>query len=291
MKSLVLSFLFVFLSFQSVLAGEDTAIEFGQSYKIQSDVMGQEREINVWLPKGYGKKDKSYPVVYLIDGGVDQDFFHIAALHQLAELNWAHGTAIVVGIRTQQRMYELTGKPVDDRFNSFEPKPGGAQKFRDYIEQDVIPFVEGRFDVEKRRVVIGESLAGLFVVDSLLNQPGLFDDYVAVSPSLWWDDQRLGKLAEQSLTRADYGEKRVYLTMANEGGTMQAGLDLLLSALKSARNGPEWTYVDRSDVYDHSTIFHPAALDAFKWLFPIPPYVAEKTPWYLIEGGQPDADD
>lgn len=287
MKALIFSIIYVFLGFQTCLAADAEKIEFGQSFKIQSEVMGQEREVNVWLPKGYGKKDKRYPVVYLLDGGVDQDFFHIAALHQLAELNWAHGTAIVVGIRTQQRISELTSVPLDNRFNSFEPKPGGAQKFRTYLEQEVIPFIEGRFDVEKHRVIIGESLAGLFVVDSLLNQPDLFDDYIAISPSLWWDDRRLGILAEQLLARTDYEEKRVYLTIADEGGTMQTGLNLVLDALGSAKSGPDWTYVDRSQTYDHSTIYHPAALDAFKWLFPIPPYVADKTPWYLIEGGQP----
>ena len=76
--------------------------------------------------------------------------------------------------------------------------------------------------------------------------------------------------------------------MGNEGGTMQAGLDTVLAALDGVPGAPEHRYVDRRDSESHSTIYHPAALDALRWLYSRPPYDYGETPWYLIEGGQPD---
>lgn len=294
MKAIRFLFSIVFLFSQSAWAETGKPIEFGLSFKIQSDVLSEEREINVWLPKGYGQpnsdgKLKRYPVLYLIDGGADQDFQHIAALSQLSELNAAHGSMIVVGIRSQERVHELTHAPQDPRYKELLPTSGGADMFRQYILQDVIPYIEKRYDVGDKRALIGESLGGLFVVDSFLKQPDLFDDYIAVSPSLWWDDKYLGRMSKTLLTKGDYSKKRIYLAMANEGGTMQGGLDLLMGALKEMKDAPLWTYVDRSAELTHATIFHPAALHAFKWLYPLPPYVLDETPWYLIEGGQPEA--
>lgn len=291
MKRIAFAIICVLLSFQASLAADASKIEFAQTFKIQSEVMGQEREINVWLPKGYGEEGKEFPILYVVDGGADQDFIHIAALHQLSELNGAHGTAIVVGVRTQNRTQELTRAAMDPRYIKLAPEAGEAEQFRRYIGEEVIPFVESRFQGGGRRALIGESLAGLFVADTFLVQPALFDDYISVSPSLWWDDKNVALSARESFAAADYSDKRIYLTMANEGGTMQGGLDILLDALKMDEDGAEWTYVDRSDTQTHATIFHPAALDAFKWLYPLPPYELETTPWYLIEGGQPDVEE
>lgn len=291
MKSFLASIVCVLLSFQTSFAADAAKIEFGQSFKTQSEVMGQEREVNVWLPKAYGEEGKTFPILYVIDGGADQDFIHIAALHQLSELNGAHGTAIVVGIRTQNRLSELTPAAMDPRYQKFAPDAGGAAVFRRYIAEEVIPFIEEKFKASGRRALIGESLAGLFITDTFLVQPELFDDYIPVSPSLWWDDKNVALSAETAFAAADYSDKRIYLTMANEGGTMQGGLDILLDALKADEDGAEWTYVNRSASQTHSTIFHPAALDAFKWLYPLPPFELEETPWYLIEGGQPETDE
>src|SRR3546814_16876285 len=78
---------------------------------------------------------------------------------------------------------------------------------------------------------MGESLAGLFVIDTLLRQADLFHDYVAVSPSLWWDDSRPMRTASQSLRSMPPG-RHLYLAIANEGGTMLDGVDLLRIALE-----------------------------------------------------------
>ncbi|WP_054439256.1 alpha/beta hydrolase [Novosphingobium sp. ST904] len=164
-------------------------IELGTRYELRSAVLGDTREVNVWLPTGYDKSADRYPVVYLLDGGLDQDFVHIAGLGSLASLSWTYGPMIVVGVQTKDRRAELTSRPTDPRYLSAFPESGGADRFRRFLRDEVIPFVEARFRSGDRRALMGESLAGLFVVDTLLNDPTLFGDYVAVSPSLWWDDR------------------------------------------------------------------------------------------------------
>lgn len=277
---------------QDTAAGGDsnsaTPIQFGTSHEIVSSVLGETRTVNVWLPPHHDTAETPYTVLYLIDGGVEQDFPHIAGLAQLGVISWQYEPLIVVGIETTERIHELTPAPADARYQTQFDTSGGADAFRAYIAQDVIPFIEATYRVGERRAVIGESLAGLFIVDTLLEQPDLFDDYISVSPSLWWDDQAVGEQATERLAAADHPDTRVYLTMGDEGGTMQAGLDKLLAALDAVEGAPEYRYVDRRETETHSTIYHGAALDALRWLYPHPPYDYGATPWYLIEGGQPD---
>lgn len=269
-------------------AGETAPVSFGTTHRIASDVLGETRTLNVWLPPHADEAEEAYTVLYLIDGGLEQDYPHIAGLAQLGVISWQYEPLIVVGIETGERIHELTPAPADPRYAAEFPTSGGAADFRAYIADEVIPFIEATYRVGDRRAVIGESLAGLFIVDTLLEQPDLFDDYIAVSPSLWWDDQAVADRAVDRLTASDHGDSRVYLTMGNEGGTMQAGLDTVLAALDGVPGAPEHRYVDRRDSESHSTIYHPAALDALRWLYSRPPYDYGETPWYLIEGGQPD---
>ncbi len=274
-----------------VVAGvQETPITAGVSFQLPSAILDETRTLNVWLPPQHDTAETPYTVLYLIDGGLEQDFPHIAGLAQLGVVSWQFQPLIVVGIETQTRIHELTPQPQDPRYVSAFDTAGGAAEFRRYIAEEVIPFIENRYRVGERRAIIGESLAGLFIVDTLLHQPDLFDDYIAVSPSLWWDDQAAAGTAAQSLARAERTNWRLYITMADEGGTMQAGLDRLLAALEAAPGAPELHHVDRSTSETHSTIFHPAALDALRRLYAYPPYDYGPAPWYLREGARPEDD-
>ena len=263
-------------------------IALGTSYQLHSAVLDDTRELNVWLPTGYEKSTDRYPVVYLLDGGLDQDFVHIAGLGNLASLSWTYGPMIVVGVQTKNRRAELTARPTDPRYLSAFPESGGADKFRRFLRQEVMPFVEARFRTGERRAVMGESLAGLFVVDTLLKDPTLFGDYVAISPSLWWDDRRpLADLARTARVK-DMTKARLYLAVGDEGGTMQDGIDRLRTFLEAQPLGRvTLRYDDFSKSASHATVYHHAAEDALRWLYPAPPYEGEGTPWFMIEGAQP----
>ncbi|NOX83207.1 MAG: alpha/beta hydrolase [Alphaproteobacteria bacterium] len=266
-------------------------IIIGQSFSLPSIIMGEAREINVWVPPSYEEGEKSYPVLYVIDGAADQDFHHISALGQLTTLNGDYDEMIVVGIGTRDRLRELTSKPKDPRYIRNPPDSGDGATFRKHVSDEVIPFIEVRYRTNDRRAVIGESLAGLWIAEVFFRAPDLFTDYISISPSLWWDDKALAKDADAILAQFPAGERRLYFTMANEGGTMQGGLDLIIAAIKKHQpKGLKWHYVDRRKSEVHSTIYHGAALDALRILFgrPAPDY--GETPWYLTEDGQPPTD-
>ena len=143
----------------------------GETFAFPSAIMGEAREINVWVPPSYAEGERRYPVLYLIDGARDQDFHHISGLAQVATINGAYREMIVVGIGTKVRITELTPTPTDPRFVRGFPTSGQAERFRNHIANEVIPFIEARYRTDEQRALIGESLAGLFVVDTYLKAP------------------------------------------------------------------------------------------------------------------------
>ncbi|HZF95473.1 MAG TPA: alpha/beta hydrolase-fold protein [Allosphingosinicella sp.] len=279
---------------QPAPAGEP--IVLGSSHALRSAALGEERRINVRLPSGYAtESERRYPVLYVLDGGVAQDFPHMAGLAQHGEISGTFDEFIVVGIETKNRIRELTTPNRDERYVTFyrangEPvefaNGGGAEGFRRHIAEEVIPWIEANHRTNGRRTLIGESLAALFVVDTLLRRADLFHDYVAISPSLWWNREELGRTAPRLLDAQNYEGRRLYLTMAGEGGTMQRGLDSLLAALRSPAAGAlRWVHVDRRNSEHHGSIYHVAALDSLRTLYPKPWRPGTPIPWLHI--GEP----
>lgn len=248
-----------------------TPIAIGTSYSFRSEVLDAERTINVWLPASYAENpERLYPVLYVIDGGAEQDFHHISGLAQHGAISRTFDEMIVVGIETESRLLELTSPASDPRYPDYMEPNGGAADFRRFIRDEVIPRIAASYRVSGEAALIGESLAGLFVVETLLRAPDLFASYIAISPSLWWDQASLVADAAALMRQEGHqtGNRRLYLTMANEGGTMQAGLETLLVALESqAPESLRWTYVARQDSEHHGSIYHVAALDALRVLY------------------------
>ena len=270
----------------------ETVAAFGTSYQLPSGVYQMDREINVYVPKipewGKGYFEEPMSVLYVVDGGLEQDFFHIAALSQLTLINAERQPMIVVGVRTHDRRPEISPEATDPRYQGKEFENwGGSKIFRRHLLEEVKPFIEARF-ATNRNVIIGESLAGLFIVETFLETPRAFDDYIAISPSLWWDDRRLSKQARSLLQKHEQSDRRLYLTMADEGGTMRIGLEELLTALSKYPEIAETKFVDRANTDSHASIYHHAARDALNWMFGIPATPYGPSPWYLVPGGNPE---
>lgn len=248
-----------------------TPVSIADGYRLTSAVMGQPREINVWLPPSYAEGQRRYPVVYLLDGGlVAQDFHHISGLAQLGSISGMMDDVIVVGVASGDRRNELTAPATDPEILAQIPTHGGSERFRRFLTEEVQPFIDGRYRTSGETAVIGESLAALFIVETFLVQPTLFDRYVAISPSLWWDREKLSKDAPALLAAHPQGDRTLLLTIANEGGQMQSGMNRLVRALRSsAPRGLVWDYQPRHDE-KHSTIYHGAAMDFLRRLYPAP---------------------
>ena len=167
-------------------------ITIGTTHSVASAPMGEARIVNVVLPAGYVKEPKKrYPVLYLIDGGLEQDLLHVAGAVHLGAV-WARSAeAIVVGIETKDRRKELSGPTQDAELLKRYPTAGSSASFRGFIRDEVKPLITTHYRTNGRDVVLGESLGGLFIVETFMADPTLFDAYAAIDPSLWWDREAL----------------------------------------------------------------------------------------------------
>ncbi|HEX8256246.1 MAG TPA: alpha/beta hydrolase-fold protein [Allosphingosinicella sp.] len=240
-------------------------LSIGDTHRIVSAPLGEARVVNVVLPAGYAKApDKHYPVLYLIDGGIEQDLLHVAGVLHLGAVWGRSGEAIVVGIETRDRRKELTGPTTDAELLKRYPTAGASAAFRAFIRDEVKPLIRASYRTSGRDAVIGESLAGLFILETYFDEPALFDAYAAIDPSLWWDGEKLSR-AEAAKIDAPQQGRPVYLAMAREQAEKPAAMKRVTGAIRDA--GSPWCLASRPDLL-HSTIYQQLTPQALQFLLP-----------------------
>lgn len=240
-------------------------LAIGETFRIHSAVLSEERRINVYAPPAYASStDLRLPVLYMPDGGIAEDFLHVAGLVQVLTGNGTMRPFLLVGIENTERRRDLTGPTENEKDRKIAPRVGGSAKFRAFIRDELIPAIEKRYRTTSERAIVGESLAGLFIVETLLTEPALFDTYIAFDPSLWWNDEKLVKQAAVD----PITPKRLYIATSSEGG-IAATRRLTKSLSRRGRTLRVWSHAMPEE--KHATIYHPAALRAFRLLFPPPP--------------------
>ncbi len=262
-----LIFLLSYQSLRSSLADDAEPLIIGQTFTIDSKVVGETRRINVYLPPSYQESaDLRLPVLYMPDGGIAEDFPHIAGLVQVSVGNATMRPYILVGIENTQRRRDLTGPTENNEDKKIAPRVGGSGSFRKFIRDELMPEVKRRYRTTGESAIVGESLAGLFVVETFLREPELFDVYIAVDPSLWWDDEKLIRQAEARSIDRPKREKTLYLASSGEKDVADACRRLSDAILKPAHSTLHLHH-EKMPEEKHSTIFHPAALKAFRAVF------------------------
>lgn len=241
-------------------------IVIGRSYTLQSAILGETRRMNVFLPATYGEGQARYPVLYLLDGGEQEDFLHIAGLAQISGAYGVTREFIVVGIESgpQRRRHMTFPSNLPEDVKAI-PANGGAEVFRRFVTEEVRAWVEGQFRVTGERVLMGESLAGLFVVETLLRQPDAFAAYIAVDPSLWWNGGSLARDRSQPGWKALSPRRRVFVAMSNQGPASDAAH--LTEGMSEAADYTYWPMPEQT----HASVYHPAATDALRAIFAPPP--------------------
>ena len=250
-----------------------TPIVIGESFTMPARAIGGEtRRINVWMPTRYdGTRDTArIPVLYMPDGGMQEDFLHVAGLLQVSIGNGTMRPFMLVGIENTQRRRDLTGPTRNAKDSTIAPRVGGSAAFRAFIRDELIPEVNRRYRTTGERAIVGESLAGLFVVETLLLEPAMFDTYVAFDPSLWWNDGRLvgesgARLRAAGPAGATTAARRtLWMATSSQGGpaVARALADTIVAAAPGVRAHHEPMPQEK-----HATIFHPAAVQAFRVVF------------------------
>ena len=234
----------------------------GETFTMTSKVLGENRRINVYLPGAYtASKDVRLPVLYMPDGGVAEDFVHVAGLVQVLTGNGGMRPFLLVGIENTQRRRDMTPPTESSADRKIAPQVGGSAAFRAFLGEELMPEIRRRYRTANGSAIVGESLAGLFVVETLLVSPGLFDIFIAFDPSLWWNDGKVAAGAAAQL-RSGAAGKVLYLASSSDGGLEDAVATLAAAAGKAGAR----VHHEHLAGETHATIYHPAALRAFRLL-------------------------
>ena len=234
------------------------------TFNIESTSVGETRVICVWTPSEYDDNEDSYPVLYMPDGGIKEDFPHMANTISKLIAEESIPPVILVGIENTERRRDLTGPSDVVSDGRIAPLSDGSSKFRQFIGNELCPEIDRRYRTTDQRSIVGESAAGLFVVETLLLQPDLFDSYIAMDPALYWNDKYLVRTATKHLSKFPNSTIRFWFA-GSDAGDIQPHTRELESILKDkSPDTLEWFYSDQPDE-KHNTIFRSTKEAALKW--------------------------
>ena len=256
---------------------KSTQIVIGEVDSLYSYVLGEQREIWVHLPDNMESGDR-YPVIYLL--GSTSNFYAVVGMLKLLT-RWNMPESILIGIIAGEnglRDQTPTNVPVDRGQNS--ESSGGASDFAKFINEELQPYINGKYPTEDMTTIVGHSIGGLFVVYAYVHHPGVFDNYLAIEPSLWWDQELLVSESAAVLSTGDYGNESLYVAVANSVGIdtvavrdhtseeteqLRANLNFHDVLVKNKnRLEYEWEYFGNDD---HSSLIVPALYNGFRQLF------------------------
>ena len=250
----------------------------GVVHQFPSSILGEKRTLNVYLPEGYREKDTTkYPVTYLLDGSADEDFIHVVGLYQFYAFPWIGRVqpTIVVGIANVDRRRDFTFPTEIESDRKAYPTTGHSDRFINFIEKELQPFINSKYRTTTSRTIIGQSLGGLLAAEILFKKPTLFNTYIIVSPSLWWNN---GSLLQQSSDLLAHVTQptSIYIGVGKEGLTptkiprvMIVDASLLAEKIEQTNNHQLKVYFDYLPAEDHATIMHQAIMNAFQMLYPL----------------------
>lgn len=209
----------------SLCAGAQTKKEFitGDIVTVNSKILNENRIVWVYKPDNIDSKENTKcPVIYVLDG---ENHFRsvVAMVEYLSEANIIP-QMIVVGILHPNRMKDLTPTIEDTIGDSAGKNSGGGEKLISFIKNELFTDIESKYPAAPYRILMGHSVGGLTVINTLVHHKELFNAYVSIDASLWWDKQKLLKESKTVLAADNYAGKKLFLAIANR---MEKGVDII----------------------------------------------------------------
>ena len=206
---------------------EQEKIVIGKTDSVQSKILGEQRKIWVHVPDRPDNSKDRYPVVYVLDG--DGHFSSLVGMIQQLSSGGNNNCPkmIVVAVHNTDRTRDLTPTHIDAdppfMDSSASKTSGGGEHFIAFMEKELMPYIESNYPTAPFKIFIGHSFGGLAVMQTFTHHTHLFDAYISIDPSMWWDQQKLLKQTEKALAEKKYEGKSFYLGVAN---TMEEGMEL-----------------------------------------------------------------
>lgn len=256
---IVRTFLFLLLAIPSIAA---STVTVGQSKRITSTVLGEERVYHVQLPESYRwAHNRRYPVLYVLDG--ETHFLHTASSVRFLAAQGEIPEMIVVALMSTVRIRDFT----QTDWSSHWIGGGGAENFKRFLSTELIPEIDRNYRTENFRVLSGHSAAGQFVLYCLTAEPSLFQGYIALSPSLDWDNNLPQRSLEKSFLSTPQLNSFLYVARSDDRGRALADYDRLVETLKSkSPRGFRW-HSQPFPNETHGSIPLLAQIDALRHLY------------------------
>lgn len=264
-KNIFSALLIIFLSFnvsaqiseQIELSKDNQLLGLGTQYILKSEILQEERPIIISLPLGYKNSDVNYPVLYLLDGL--GNIKHEIGTVELLTDSGIIPPMIIVGIESLDRSRDLTPSNAgEDVYGGVGkagiPQSGGAPKFLQFLEEELIPYVDKNYQTHPYRLLEGHSFGGLFCTYTLMEKPDIFDAFIIQAPALWWNKEEMTKKAKDFFKSNTNLDKSVYFGIGGgDGWGMQQELIRYVDVVK--QNTPknfQWKHEEVGDE-DHDT--------------------------------------
>ena len=264
---LLLIFTLQLIAQDNIIVHEKSDFSIGDSFKFNSIILSEERIINVYLPESYhqSKSKEKYPVVYLLDGSVDEDFIHISGLVQFGSFSWIQmiPETIVVGIANVDRKRDFTFHTEKKELKKEFPTTGKSETFIKFLESELKPLIYKSYRTNGINTLIGQSLGGLLATEILFKYPDMFDNYIIISPSLWWDGESLHNYQPKSYST----NKKIFVGVGKEGKIMERSAKKLYKQLKKINNKNTDLYYRFFKKQTHADTLHVAVYAAFESMF------------------------
>jgi predicted alpha/beta superfamily hydrolase len=242
-------------------------VSIGESHRIHSSQVNEDREYKVYLPESYKwAQDKRYPVLYLLDG--ESHFLHAAAAVDFLSGQGEIPEMIVVGISSTVRVRDFT----QTDWSSHWVGGGGAPKFRAFLSKELIPEIDRTYRTQDFRVLFGHSAGGQFALYCLTSEPTLFQAYILLSPSLDWDNELPVRSLESyfSLPQGSPQTSKTFVYVGRgddyAGGSVLAEFNKLVEILAKAAPGVR-SQVRSFPEETHTTVPLLGQIDALRSLY------------------------
>lgn len=246
---LIVSLLSIFIfGFNSHGQAGDDEISIGKKITIDSKILNEERTMLVYLPDGYEKSETNYPVMYVLDG--KWHFHHATGIVQFLSSRGVMPPTIVVAIANVDRNRDFTPTTIEKKANT-----GGADKFMSFITDELMPQVNKDYRTNPFEILVGHSLGGTFATYALLNNPEVFDAYIAISPYLMFDDNMLLAKAETDLRSSYNPDQYFYMTLGDEPKYTETVETFAKMVKTTSPEGLELNYVHMTKE-NHNSIPH-----------------------------------
>jgi len=233
-------------------------------HKLRSEDIGQTYTLFIYLPDNYNTTQKKYPALFVLDGDASLDELTVQEKMVVDE------KSIVIGIgygqkaseRRPSRLRDLTPHPVQGLEGT-----GGGQKFQYFLKNKIITFIDSTYRVkDENRTFIGHSLGGFFVLYSIFSEPGLFDNYISISPSV-----AISNLRTERMNFKNESNKSLRLYLAAGGNE---NVDRMLVPFKSLIDMMSQQTYDGIrfmdsviEGEDHFSVVKPALNEGLYWVF------------------------